>query len=79
MNREALTADTTIEKPKISKEIEEDSAGQIDAEDLKVKIDEIVYDARLKSRGYYYAKVDTPFYQKQKNKGKMSFFRENEI
>mmetsp|Transcript_3390 Transcript_3390/g.2946 ORF Transcript_3390/g.2946 Transcript_3390/m.2946 type:complete len:96 (+) Transcript_3390:836-1123(+) len=61
---EAETEDTDNEKPKFTKDMDNDSDKDMNNDDLKVKIDEIVYDAKLKSRGYFYAKVKTPFYEK---------------
>lgn len=52
------------ERAKVMKDIDNDSDNDLNNDDLKVKLDEIVYDVRLKSRGYFYAKIDTPFYQK---------------
>lgn len=59
------------EKSKLGKDKDEGKTeSEMDTEDLKGKLEEFVYQANLKNRGHYFAKVDNPFTKTKKNKGK---------
>jgi len=57
------------EKNRHSKDPQEEKILEVNAEDLKTKLEEIVHMTMKKTRGYFHAHVDTPFFKKNKSKG----------
>jgi hypothetical protein len=63
------------EKSKLSKDKEDGTNdSDMNAEDLKSKLEEFVYQANVKNRGHYYTKVENPFSKTKKNKGRNIFW-----